>query len=125
MEVLHTSERERGQVYVPAINYILLVAVLVTVLLFRTSNALGAAYGIAVTGTMVVDTTLAHKTARQSGKMHSAAVTHRGRLVLHAPTVRRNNGAQVQHPGLMLGDQPRDKQQADARNSKLARFWIV
>ena len=58
MEVRHTSERERGQVYVPAINYILLVVVLVTVLLFRTSNALGAAYGITVTGTMVVDTTL-------------------------------------------------------------------
>jgi KUP system potassium uptake protein len=59
MRVLHTSEREKGQVYVPAINYILLVAVVVTVLLFRTSNALGAAYGIAVTGTMVVDTMLA------------------------------------------------------------------
>jgi KUP system potassium uptake protein len=59
MQVRHTSEQERGQVYVPAINYILLVAVLVTVILFRTSNALGAAYGIAVTGTMAVDTTLA------------------------------------------------------------------
>src|SRR5215469_1181085 len=58
MHVRHTSERERGQVYVPAINYILLVAVVVTVLLFRSSNALGAAYGIAVTGTMAVDTTL-------------------------------------------------------------------
>jgi KUP system potassium uptake protein len=59
MHVRHTSEREVGQVYVPAINLILLVAVVATVLLFRTSNALGAAYGIAVTGTMAVDTTLA------------------------------------------------------------------
>jgi KUP system potassium uptake protein len=59
MQVRHTSEREVGQVYVPAINLILLVAVVATVLLFRTSNALGAAYGIAVTGTMAVDTTLA------------------------------------------------------------------
>ena len=59
MQVRHTSEREMGQVYVPAINYILLVAVVITVLLFRTSNALGSAYGIAVTGTMTVDTTLA------------------------------------------------------------------
>src|SRR6185369_8462403 len=58
MYVRHTSEQEMGQVYVPAINNILLVAVVITVLGFRSSDALGAAYGIAVTGTMTVDTIL-------------------------------------------------------------------
>ena len=58
MQVRQTSE-QMGQVYVPAINGLLLVAVVVTVLAFRSSTALGGAYGIAVTGTMTVDTTLA------------------------------------------------------------------
>jgi KUP system potassium uptake protein len=59
MNVRHTSEREIGQVYVPAINNLLLLAVAATVLIFRSSDALGAAYGIAVTGTMTVTTVLA------------------------------------------------------------------
>jgi KUP system potassium uptake protein len=58
-QVRHTSELTIGQVYVPGMNAILLVAVVVTVLGFRSSNALGGAYGIAVTGTMTVDTILA------------------------------------------------------------------
>jgi KUP system potassium uptake protein len=59
MLVRHTSAQEIGQVYVPAMNWILLAAVVVTVLGFRTSNALGGAYGVAVTGTMSVTTVLA------------------------------------------------------------------
>lgn len=59
MLVRHTSEQEIGQVYVPAINGMLLVAVVATVLGFRSSGALGGAYGIAVTGTMTVTTMLA------------------------------------------------------------------
>ena len=59
MLVRHTSEQEIGQVYVPAMNGMLLVAVVATVLGFRSSNALGGAYGIAVTGTMTVTTVLA------------------------------------------------------------------
>ena len=59
MLVRHTSEQEIGQVYVPAINGMLLVAVVATVLGFRSSDALGGAYGIAVTGTMTVTTILA------------------------------------------------------------------
>ena len=58
MQVRHTSEQEMGQVYVPAINTALLIGVVATVLGFRSSDALGAAYGIAVTGTMTVDTIL-------------------------------------------------------------------
>jgi KUP system potassium uptake protein len=59
MLVRHTSEQEIGQVYVPAMNGILLVAVVATVLGFRSSDALGGAYGVAVTGTMTVTTVLA------------------------------------------------------------------
>ncbi|MGE5268485.1 MAG: potassium transporter Kup [Thiohalocapsa sp.] len=58
MQIQHTSEHEMGQVYVPEVNGILCVAVIATVLAFRSSDALGSAYGIAVTGTMAVDTAL-------------------------------------------------------------------
>jgi len=59
MNILHTSGREVGQVYIPAINWLLMVSVFVVVLSFHTSSALASAYGIAVTGTMIVDTLLA------------------------------------------------------------------
>ncbi|HXP30605.1 MAG TPA: potassium transporter Kup [Stellaceae bacterium] len=58
-EIRHTSEAEIGQIYVPRMNYFLLVAVLALVLGFRSSDNLGAAYGIAVTGTMTLTTILA------------------------------------------------------------------
>ena len=59
MEVRHTSELEQGQIYVPQINAILAVGVVLLVLTFRSSNALASAYGIAVTGTFLCDNTLA------------------------------------------------------------------
>ena len=59
MLVRHTSEQEIGQVYVPAMNGLLLAAVVATVIGFRSSDALGGAYGVAVTGTMSVTTVLA------------------------------------------------------------------
>ncbi|WP_026685944.1 potassium transporter Kup [Azovibrio restrictus] len=59
LEVQHTSEREQGQIYVPAINWGLMLAVMVLVLGFRSSNNLAAAYGIAVTGDMVITSLLA------------------------------------------------------------------
>jgi KUP system potassium uptake protein len=58
MSIVHTSEREIGQIYVPGINWILLIAVVAAVLGFRSSTALGSAYGIAVTGTMLITTFL-------------------------------------------------------------------
>ena len=58
MQVRHTSAQEMGQVYVPEVNTILFLSVVVTVIGFRSSSSLGAAYGIAVTGTMLVDTVL-------------------------------------------------------------------
>ena len=53
-EIRHTSESHSGQIYIPRINMLLLVAVVLLVLLFKSSSALASAYGISVTGTMVV-----------------------------------------------------------------------
>jgi KUP system potassium uptake protein len=58
MNVVHTSEKEMGQIYVPGINWTLLAAVVAAVLGFGSSTALGSAYGIAVTGTMLITTVL-------------------------------------------------------------------
>ncbi|MBV8800577.1 MAG: potassium transporter Kup [Alphaproteobacteria bacterium] len=56
MEIRHTSATEYGQIYVPRMNWSLLVGVVLIVLIFRTSDNLTAAYGIAVSGVMVIDT---------------------------------------------------------------------
>ena len=53
-EVRHTSASQAGQIYMPRVNGLLLIGVLLLVALFRSSSALASAYGIAVTGTMVV-----------------------------------------------------------------------
>jgi len=65
MEVQHTSERAIGQIYLPGINWALLIAVIALVLGFRSSANLGAAYGIAVTGTMLITTLLAFIVVRR------------------------------------------------------------
>jgi KUP system potassium uptake protein len=59
LEIRHTSEAQFGQIYIPRINFLLLIGVILLVVLFRSSGALASAYGIAVTGTMVVTATLA------------------------------------------------------------------
>ncbi len=59
MLILHTSETQEGQIYIPKVNRLLLVGVLLLVLMFKSSSSLASAYGIAVTGTMVVTTALA------------------------------------------------------------------
>jgi KUP system potassium uptake protein len=53
-EIRHTSESHSGQIYIPRINLLLFIAVILLVLMFRSSSALASAYGISVTGTMVV-----------------------------------------------------------------------
>jgi len=58
MEIRHTSEKERGQIYVPRSNAMLAVGVVLIVLIFKSSASLGTAYGIAVTGVMVISTAL-------------------------------------------------------------------
>jgi len=54
----HTSETERGQIYIPQVNWIMMVLVILLVLEFRSSGALAAAYGISVSGTMLLTTAL-------------------------------------------------------------------
>src|SRR4051812_43419 len=58
LTIHHTSEEEVGQVYTPAINMVLFVAVVALVVGFGSSQALASAYGIAVTGTLAIDTIL-------------------------------------------------------------------
>ena len=58
LRITHTSETAAGQIYIPAINWALMIMVLLLVVSFRTSSKLAAAYGIAVTGAMFIDTLL-------------------------------------------------------------------
>lgn len=58
-EVRHTSGAQAGQIYLPKVNWLLLIGVIVLVLLFGSSAALASAYGIAVTGTMIITSLLA------------------------------------------------------------------
>ncbi|MGD2060085.1 MAG: potassium transporter Kup [Acidimicrobiia bacterium] len=64
MNVDHTSPREIGQVYLGAINYVLMITCLAVVFAFQTSSALAAAYGVAVTTTMVITSTLLYVVMR-------------------------------------------------------------
>ena len=59
LEVQHTSDQEIGQIYLPALNWLMLLAIIALVLGFGTSSNLAAAYGIAVTGTMLITNLLA------------------------------------------------------------------
>ncbi|EPX59669.1 Kup system potassium uptake protein [Cystobacter fuscus DSM 2262] len=65
LEVVHTSAEERGQIYLPGINLALLVGVILTVLGFKSSTNLAAAYGIAVSTAMSITTVLAYVVARE------------------------------------------------------------
>jgi KUP system potassium uptake protein len=65
LRITHTSEETAGQIYVPWINWALLVAVLALVFTFRSSTALAYAYGVAVTGTITITTLLFFYIARQ------------------------------------------------------------
>lgn len=58
VRVLHTSDQEQGQIYIPSVNWLMLLAVIALVLAFKSSGALAAAYGIAVSGTMIITTVL-------------------------------------------------------------------
>ncbi|MGD8167287.1 potassium transporter Kup [Herbiconiux sp. P16] len=58
LTVRHTSEKEGGQIYLPAVNALLFVGVMAVMLVFRSSTALATAYGVSVTGALLVDTIL-------------------------------------------------------------------
>src|SRR5207248_3185486 len=65
VRIVHTSGRAAGQIYIPEINTILMVACVALVMGFRKSDNLAAAYGIAVTGTMTITSLLYYAVARQ------------------------------------------------------------
>jgi KUP system potassium uptake protein len=73
LEVEHTSAREMGQIYVPQINWALMVATVVIVIGFGSSSALAAAYGIAVTLTMVITVLLLYVVMTERWKWPKAA----------------------------------------------------
>ncbi|EXD25920.1 potassium uptake protein [Acinetobacter baumannii 34654] len=58
LSIKHTSESEEGQIYVPFLNWLLLIAIIILILIFKTSSNLASAYGLAVTFTMLCDTIL-------------------------------------------------------------------
>ena len=64
LEIRHTSTTEAGQIYIPEVNYFIAVGCLLVVLAFQSTSNLGAAYGIAVTGTMFITTILFDVVAR-------------------------------------------------------------
>ena len=64
MSIIHTSETEHGQIYIPEVNRALMVGCLTIVIGFQSTSALGAAYGIAVTGSMAISTILFSTLAR-------------------------------------------------------------
>jgi len=74
MKVVHTSDREIGQIYVPFINWILCVIVVIVVLAFRKSDNLAAAYGIAVSSTMLITSLLSAVVMHKTWKWNHFAI---------------------------------------------------
>ena len=75
MKVRHTSDREIGQIYMPLVNWVLLALVIIVVLAFKKSENLAAAYGIAVTTTMIITTFLAAIVMRVVWRWNTFLVT--------------------------------------------------
>jgi KUP system potassium uptake protein len=92
MEIRHTSESEIGQIYIPQVNWLLLVCILVLIFGFRSSDNLASAYGIAVTGTMMIDTLVAFVVARShwSWTLPKAVLVFGGLLVVDLAFVSSN-----------------------------------
>lgn len=68
LTVSQTSAEARGQIYMPTVNWLMMIAAIALVLVFRSSGNLAAAYGVAVNSTMVITTVLAFNVARERGK---------------------------------------------------------
>jgi KUP system potassium uptake protein len=72
MTIVHTSEKTEGQIYVPGMNYAMMVACVLLVLTFQSSSKLASAYGIAVTGTMAITSYLFYRVCRYKWKLAPA-----------------------------------------------------
>lgn len=75
MRIIHTSEMESGQIYIPFINWLLYIAVVLVIISFEHSSNLAAAYGIAVTGTMVLTSILSCTVAIKNWHWNRFAVS--------------------------------------------------
>lgn len=71
MKVDHTSRKQMGQIYMPQVNWLLFVGVVALLIIFKNSSALASAYGIAVTGTMVITATLFFLVLKRVWKMNA------------------------------------------------------
>jgi KUP system potassium uptake protein len=100
IDIKRTSETLAGQIYVPQINNTLMIAVIAVVVLFQTSDALSNAYGLAVTGTMVVTTSLAFIVVRRMWKwpLWGAALFIAPFLALDV-TFLASNALKIEHGG--------------------------
>jgi KUP system potassium uptake protein len=97
LRVIHTSKME-GQIYVPVINWILAAGVVTLVLVFQNSNGLANAYGVAVTGTFILNTTLFLVVARALWKTPRWRLALLGALFLTVEvTFFLSNGAKIFH----------------------------
>ncbi|MGA9421765.1 MAG: potassium transporter Kup [Rhodanobacteraceae bacterium] len=107
MQVRHTSREQMGQIYLPWINRMLLVLTLAVVLGFRSSDNLGAAYGIAVVGTMTIDSILVMIVLRRMWNWERSRVAGLGALFLFVDLAFLTaNADKVEHGGwfpLVLG----------------------
>ncbi|MGK2946203.1 MAG: low affinity potassium transporter Kup [Candidatus Malihini olakiniferum] len=74
MRIVHTSDMESGQIYIPAMNWLLYMAVVIVIINFEDSGNLAAAYGIAVTGTMVLTSILSATVAVKNWHWHRCLV---------------------------------------------------
>jgi KUP system potassium uptake protein len=68
MDIRRTSETQAGQIFAPSVNLFLMIGVLLLLLIFQTSSHLASAYGLAVTGAMLIDTLLAYVIVRRMWK---------------------------------------------------------
>jgi KUP system potassium uptake protein len=75
LEIRHTSQTEEGQIYIPEVNWFIAVGCLLVVVAFQSTSNLGAAYGIAVTGTMFITTLLFDVVARMRFRWAAWKVT--------------------------------------------------
>ncbi|MCB6183650.1 potassium transporter Kup [Leeia sp. TBRC 13508] len=75
LDILHTSEQEIGQIYIPFINWLLMLIVILLVVSFKSSSNLAAAYGIAVTTEMVMATILTFVVMRRIWKWHIGLIS--------------------------------------------------
>jgi len=100
VQIVHTSPEEIGQIYIPSVNAVLMLATIGLVLGFRTSNNLAAAYGVAVSMTMVITTLLAYFAARDRlGWGAGAAIAVTAVFLVFDVSFLAANLAKIEHGG--------------------------